>query len=383
MLEALYRGFDGLDISFSIQIGNQLCAGLEAAKAEAQKAHRSAPFEWNGVSMTVSETGARGGFAFIASTGIFGATWFFKKPNPQDPWGVRVSCNSFQLAIQGLGRTRSELYQVLDQLQITVPPGAESIGRVDYAVDFLAPDFELCPGHFVMHSNANRADHFEYDPMTTNGRSGRVTSVTVGKMPGRQSIVYDKRAEVIAKHKVGWWEIWNATRSRLGLPLLNPEVRAESRVWRVELRAGKRHLKDRWNIRTWSDLDHRLGDMLAAMMVSIRHTRPCNDLNRSRWPDSVLWLAVRQELEQDLFELRNFSDPDLIKYVQREEQDKLLLAQITGLLISRAAILNLDETELVQFVEHSGGEIAHNIKNDLPRYAAKLTYAAGRYHVID
>src|SRR5206468_1118150 len=139
-----------------------------------------------------------------------------------------------------------------------------------------------------------------------NGRSGSVSSVTVGKMPGQQVIVYDKRSEVIAKRKVGWWEIWNATRIRSGAEGLQPDDPAVSRVWRVELRAGKSHLKDRWNIRTWADLDARLGDMVACILNAVRYTRPTpQDSNRSRWLDHDLWQLVRRETQSDLFEMQS------------------------------------------------------------------------------
>lgn len=71
-----------------------------------------------------------------------------------------------------------------------------------YALDFLVPGFILSPENFVMHANARRADHIVYRAMQVNERSGRVTYGTVGKMPGRQVIVYDKRAEITAKRKV-------------------------------------------------------------------------------------------------------------------------------------------------------------------------------------
>src|SRR5687767_9467875 len=100
-MELLYRGFDGLDLSFQGQISAALCTELEAAKEHAQASHAPALVQWNGVNMEVFESGSRGGYAFTASTGRFGATWFFKKPNARDPWGVRVSCASFNLALHG------------------------------------------------------------------------------------------------------------------------------------------------------------------------------------------------------------------------------------------------------------------------------------------
>lgn len=381
MIELLYRGFDGLDLSFQAQISVAFCELLQDAKEKAQQARSTAMIEWGGVLLEVFESGAKGGYAFMASTGEFGSTWFFKKPNARDPWGVRVSCNSFFLATNGLGEARSQIYRVLAAFGIAPNLGEESIGRVDYALDFLMPDFQLIPELFVMHSNANRSDHLEHPEMTINGRSGRVTSVTVGKMPGRQAIVYDKRAEIIAKRKVGWWEIWDANRMRMGQPILQRDAPSECSIWRVELRAGKRLLKDQWNIRTWTDLDARLGDLVTATLDAIRYTTPTMDSNRSRWPESELWSCVRQEVNQDLFEMASFVDPNLVKRVQADAHSRLLLSQIIGSVTTRAAICGISAIKLAEYAAATGNEIAAAIQGSPAHFERKLDGARKRYDV--
>jgi len=382
MIELLYRGFDGLDVSFLGQITTKFADALDAAKIQAQKFRQPEPLEWNGIAMTVSESGARGGYAFQASTGAFGATWFFKKPNIYDPWGLRVSCSSFLLATKGLGGARAYIYEVMEALEIALQPEAESLGRVDYALDFLIPEFTLTPEHFVMHSNARRTDHHETNEFDVVGPSGRVTSVTVGKMPGRQVNVYDKRAEIIAKRKAAWWVIWDAARAKEGFPSLVRDRPSEAPIWRVEIRGGKRHLKDRWAITTWQDLDNRFGDMVAACLDMIRYAMPSGDSNRSRWPDSPLWHAVRCAADEDLFEMRNYADPDLIKAVQRDEHDKLLAQQMTGLLTTRAGILGIEGDALAGFATRAGKQMAQTIEQEPERFAHKLLAAAARYRVI-
>jgi hypothetical protein len=383
MIDLVYRGFDGLDVSFQAQIPPRFEKALAEAKTKARNLRCTASLEWNGFHLAVLETGCRGGYSYIATTGQFGITLFCKKPNVFDPWGVRVSCNSFFLATCGLGGTRAGIYAILRSLGILVSPGAESIGRVDYALDFLMPELALVPDNFVMHSNARRSDHHDLNSLSAAGRSGRITSVTVGKMPGRQVIVYDKRCEIVAKHKPGWWEIWDATRGRAGLPPLARESAAKSTIWRVEIRSGKRHLKDRWKISTWGDLDSRYGDMVAACLDAVRYASPSSDSNRSRWPDSPLWLRVREETGRDLFEMRNFASPDLVKSVQMDEHDKLLAAQMGGLLAARAAIRGIDTMGLPSFAEISGKEMARQIERDPEGYAEKVAKAASRYHVQD
>ncbi len=207
---------------------------------------------------------------------------------------------------------------------------------IPYAVDILAPGFVLDPDCFVMHSQATRADHIEGADVQIHGRSGRCTSVTIGKMPGRQMILYDKRAEVIAKRKAEWWEIWNAKRKAEGAPPLDRSDAAASTVWRAELRAGKRHLKDKWRIRTWADLDDRLGDLMAAALDAVRYCQPMADGNRSRWPDDTLWSTVREQITGDLFEMRSHVDPDLIRKVLRAEHQQMLVGQMSGLSVALA-----------------------------------------------
>lgn len=378
-MELLYRGFDGLDVSFAGRISEKLCRALLDAKEQAQETHQPSILMWNGVALEIGESGARGGYVVIASTGSLGATWFFKRPRAGDPWGVRVSCRSGGLATKGLGATRAELYQTMQALGVELSPEGESLSRVDYALDFLMPEFALVPDHFVMHSNASRADNIELPDMRVNGRSGRVSSVTIGKMPGRQVIVYDKRAEVIARHKVGWWTIWNEPRTVAGLPPLDPADRAQSQVWRVELRAGKSHLKESWNLRRWADLDDRLGDLMAAMLKSIRHCTPNGDSNRSRWPDSQLWQSVASQLSKDLFEMASGAAPDLVKRVELEFHDALLGRQMTGLLTTRAALHGLDLEQLPSFAKFAGNEMCERIKAERDHYAKKLLDAKARY----
>ncbi|CCA91119.1 hypothetical protein [Novosphingobium sp. PP1Y] len=382
MTELLYRGFDGLDVSFQGQISTKFAEALDNAKTQAGKSHQREPLEWNGILLAVFETGAKGGYAFSATTGEFGATWFFKRPSIHDPWGVRVSCSSFLLATKGLGGARAYIYAVMGALDIALQPNAESIGRVDYALDYLLPGFTLTPEHFVMHSNARRADHHEIHEIGVNGRSGRVTSVTVGKMPGRQLIVYDKRAEIVAKRKTAWWDIWDATRSKEGRPTLVRDCPADSPVWRVEIRAGKQHLKTRWRISSWRDLDNRFGDTVTGSLNAIRYATPTDDSNRSRWPEASLWQAVRQEISDDLFEMRNFADPDLTKSVQRDEHDKMLKQQMAGLLTTRAALHGLDTDKLREFAEFCGKEMALEIDKAPPHFAKKLAKAVSRFRTI-
>lgn len=345
-MEVVYREFDGLDVAFKGRIPPDLLSVLEEARDRAVKQMQPVIVTHRGMPLEVAETGARGGYAFRCDTGPDGAIWFFKRPKVGDPWGVRVSVKSLALALYGLGGVRARLYRFMETMGIVVAPCGESIGRVDYAVDILAPTFALLPDNFVMHSHASRADHIEPEPMVRHGTSGRVTSVTVGKMPNRQVIVYDKRREITDRRKVYWWEIWNAARQARGEAPLDPKDRDGSRVWRVELRAGKEHLKRCWGGKSWAHLDDQLGSLLLKALNEIRYVTSTSDSNRARWPDHPIWGLVRREIEGDLFEMMRSLDPHAVREVLRREQIAMLEKQMVGLCASYAAARGLSHSDV-------------------------------------
>lgn len=333
-MKVVHKGFDGLDVSFQSRISDDLTEMLTDAQEEAARTHQPVLLELDQVKMHVADTGAKGGYAFRCDTGPDGETWFFKKPNPRDPWGIRVSVKSLSLALYGLGGVRARLIDFMDAIDAPYPDGAESIGRVDYCIDILMPNFQLIPENFVMHSNSTRTDNHE---MEVYGKSGKTTGVRIGKMPGRQVAIYDKRADIIAKQKKEWWEIWNANLKAENLPPLNPEDKYNSQVWRVELRAGKKHLKEKWQVRRWCDLDDKLGDVFLHTLEAIRYCIPGMDLNRSRWELDNVWRLVTEELRGDLFEMSCNAEVNAIKEIIREQYKEMLQNQILGLIAGLTA----------------------------------------------
>jgi hypothetical protein len=285
------------------------------------------------------------------------------------------------LALYGLGGVRARLYEFLAAIGAEV--GAESISRVDYAVDLLIPGFTLDPACFVMHSHTDRQDRLAFDEMGIGGKAGRVTSVTVGHMPRRQLIVYDKRAEVIQTRKVHWWEIWNADRRARGLPELDPKDRATSRVWRVEVRAGKEHLKDHWNVRTWADLDAKAGDVFASVLRAIRYTEPNADTNRSRWPNHPVWGVVEREITGDLFEMTSGAEPERVKTVTRNHLKEVLMKQLVGTAASLAVACDMRGTDELEDLPDSVKRTIDRYMCEEPeRFDEKLGRAESRYHFI-
>ncbi|MCC3305845.1 hypothetical protein [Sneathiella sp. HT1-7] len=380
MMKLIHKGFDGLDIAFQSRIPEELAALLETAKEEAAASHETQLLDYNGALMHVAESGAQGGYAYRVDTGPDGETWFFRKPNPRDPWGIRVSVKSLSLALYGLGGVRTRLFDFMEVIGAPYPDGAESIGRVDCCLDFLIPGFQLFPEHFVMHSRCSRIDNHE---MEVHGRSGRVTGVRIGKMPGRQIAIYDKRADVIAKRKAEWWEIWNANLKADGLPPIDPQDRDASQVWRVECRAGKKLLKDRWDIRKWTDLDDKLGDLMQETLSAIRYCIPSSDTNRARWPIDPLWDRVQHEMRFDLFEMSCNASPSAVKEIIRHEHAEMLGRQITGLSASYAAILEDRRAASPETLPETVQKLVYeSLCRDTEYFYSKLKKAERRYVFI-
>ena len=382
-MHVVHRGFDTIVLAIEANISAELNAALDAARDAAEDARRALPFTYGGADFDIRDYGGNG-YRYILQGGPLEVTWFFKKPNPRDPWGIRISIGSSFLATQGLGAARAYIDNTLTRLGVKYEAHQVSIARADFCVDVLAPDFVLNPDQLVIHSHANRADYQTSAPdLTSNGKSGAYTSVTAGKMPGRQVIIYDKRREVIDKQKPIWWDIWNANLARDGLLALDPSDASQSRVWRIEIRAGKSLLKDRWNIRTWADFDAKFGDVVAEAFEKVRYCLPSTtDTNRARWPLAPIWELAAQEAEGDLFEMRSYLAPDAVKHVHREEQIRIILALVAGNMTTLAALEGVEAGALQDYAGGLGKRVGDGFAAEPERAEDKLNAAAARYRFI-
>jgi hypothetical protein len=311
-----------------------------------------------------------------------GETWFFKRPSTlKDPWGVRVSCNALPLAMGGLTKVRQQIEATLAALGMTVKPGDEAIARVDVACDILAPHFVADRDCVVAHGQTTIKD-ITPEMMQVVGRSGRVESITIGKNPNRQVVIYDKRAEVIAKSKGYWWPIWNAALADQGLPPLDPKDRESSAVWRLELRAYKRHLKDKWGVTTWGDLREKLPEILHYTLCDIRYTQPTADTNRARWPDHPIWGLAHEAFGRDMSDLASMVDRAVIDDLLRARSDEALRAQITSSLLSRAALHKVADAQIETFSRGTLDQLLRDWKRNPERIDEKLARARVRYGAV-
>tara|TARA_R110000850_G_scaffold275299_2_gene414453 strand:- start:30211 stop:31350 length:1140 start_codon:yes stop_codon:yes gene_type:complete len=376
-VELLHKGFDALDLAYAVHFPAKFMPKLLNAKQQAKETGYPVMVSLDGVDFNVASTGARGGYAFRCDTGSAGEIWFLKQPSTNDPWGVRVSVSAVQCALAGLARVKTRIEEKLQRLGMALRQGQESIARVDFALDFIMPGFTLVADNFVMHPRAVRMLHGEISEYKEAGRTGRTQSVTVGKNPGRQIIVYDKRAEVLAKGNTHWPVVWNKAREKQGLPAIDLNDREASQIWRVELRAYKRHLKEDWNVASWWQLQEKLPAIMDGLLTDIRYTQPSLDTNRSRWPDHPLWNRVRSELQGHLFEMKSFASETAIKELSDAEREQMLKSQIAGCLIALAATRKIEFVDLAAFTQKASQEILTMFRDHPAKTERKLAQSKG------
>ncbi|WP_133117377.1 hypothetical protein [Paramylibacter kogurei] len=398
----LHQGFDTLALAIEANIGPELHAYLETEKTRADKERRDVLINYNGVEMLLKPHGGNG-YSYIASGGPDGATWFFKKPNAKDKWGIRLSFGSFFMALHGIHAAKAHCEHVMERLGIRYAPHQVSISRIDFCIDILAKNFTLIPENFVMHSSTGRRDHITADDVSVNGKSGRTTSVTVGQSRNRQVIIYDKTSEIAAKGKSHWWQIWhhnlyenpsNCTKyddiKRNFKFMKSSEMlrnymknHKSSRIWRTEFRAGKDLLKDRWGIRTWEQLFEKFGDLCREMGAVIRYTEPQeNDPNRARWPNHLLWEIACAEINRDLINMRSGADPNPLKEVHREQHISLIFRNILGSSIALAALKDANFENLPKCFDELAKEMNETVSANAEKTKKQLREAGERYLFI-
>jgi hypothetical protein len=374
-IECLYVGFDGLDVAFQGGLPEAALEVLQSAREDAQGQMRPVLAHIGVLKAHVAETGSRGGYRYRFDTGEDGEIWFVKHDARVDQWNIRVSVKSFALMLHGYEFVRNRLYDRLKAMGATI--SAESVGRVDLAVDLRIPDFQLEPNLMVAHSHCERDTYADAEASTARVHfAGRIpSSLTIGKMPGLQTIIYDKRREGIQKQKWHWFDRWGVN------------WREKQPVWRVEVRAGKRHLKAYWRVTAFEDLDATLADIVTAAMAKIRYLDPTDhDSNVTRRAEHPLWTRVRDELLAHL-DARGIVCCGVVPGQQITGKRSVLKALyrklITGLAAPYAAIYGLESTSAEKIVEKISSDIRAEIRRNPERFANKVTSAKDRMILIE
>lgn len=361
----LHAGYDGLDVAFQGRVDPHFLDMLEAAKAEAREQQTNAHRAWRGLDFEVYPSGTSG-YSFIVDTGPDGEIWMFQKTTDPSRWSIFVSVKAMGLAMEGLWKIKARLWQRLEMFGAYVVD--HSINRVDFAVDFEAPDFALQPENIVAHWRSTVSEYQPLEPQDAHiVRQGRkVNSVTVGKMPNKQVIIYDKRREVIDKRKKWWFEIW--------------DVPPETQVWRLEVRAGKRYLKEKFDLTTFDDFDRMGGEVFEAILGDMDlKLEGQDDQNITRQASHPFWTAAVEAITARVVSTIDPDAQEAVKVVWRDQKREQYEALMGGLAASFSFVKGFgDDFDPLTIGAAVGGAIAARIDQDRAKFISARKRAANR-----
>lgn len=322
----VHQGFDKLDVAFTGGFDPDLFALLNALKEKAQREDEPQLTEIGPgmIPVHVHDRGMRGGFAFHLSNAPLGANFYVKENVNQTEWNLFATSLAEGLLGQGFTGYFDRICTDFRAMGATL--GKESVNRVDYAVDFACPRFDLRPERFVCPPRTKTRTHYGAGALSddlapivlTCGR--RVESVTAGKMPGRQIIVYNKGVEALQKRKLIWPERWG----------FDPRA-ADLEVWRVEMRAGKHELKEHYGLTTFQDVLDGIGDVFMHAIRDVRYLSDTQtDSNVTRADKHPLWIALQDALSGGLNMHQSGLAPGRIIEIQRQELIARCLDNVAG-----------------------------------------------------
>ena len=373
MYQVLYAGFDTLDIAFEATLPQEALDVLEQARNQAEASQKEEPVKIGRAQETflIKPHGQRGGFRYIVTNGPTGAIFSIKKnaTNPND-WNLFVSVRALCLLTKGYDCTKAWLHDILAAMGFTIK--SHSVNRLDYAVGILAPDFRLDPNCFITPAQSKIGMFWSKDTLLDDDgnkaqammRSNNFESVTIGKMPNRQVIVYDKRRAAIDLKTPYWFEAWGINKDDLG-----------ARVWRVEIRAGKGVFEKKLLKRPLSAIEAIFGDYLRNTANQVRYVSSRNDTsNVTRAKLNPLWRLLAEHLA----ELPESSEPALpearVIEIIRQQRHDMALKQAFGNLLNALLLNGISpediSMELPKLAENAATAYANNLGHYLLRNKA-------------
>lgn len=358
-MDIKHVGMDSLYVAFKGCLSRKALRELEQARSLAKDRGEPEYFEFNGLEGLVLShgTSAKQGYRYILNTGEDKETWQIKSSEDPMQWNIFVEVRAIQLAVDGYFEVKKRLYDTLNMLGcITLE---ESINRVDVAVDIQCDDFEQPdPLKFICHSHATVKRHYDQDNETEGFRvvgNRKITSITIGQIPGRQVIIYDKRREAVYKQKAHWFEIWGQDKKDC------------PQIWRVEARFGKKYLSEQ-NIKTFDALEKHLSRLVDKCLTDIRMVDEVHQSNVSRSRTHELWDIAKNRLMQVLEGFVRQADRTRIMEVCQNEYNTMLEKQMRGLLATLAASKGLD---VVECLSRLPSMMANSVKNYLQEEEGK------------
>ena len=295
MYQVLYSGYDTLDIAFSGAFPNAVLEILEAARTDAESFEKEQPAQIgpDNVPVLVKPNGRRGGFRYVFDNGPTGAIFAAKKNTDPKQWNLFVSVRALRLLTLGYTGTKNWLHETLAAMGFQITE--ISVNRIDFAVDILAPTFKLDIANFIAPAQAKARPYWSKENWTENEvnapksvlRGRRIESVTIGTMPNRQVIVYDKRRAALDKRELYWFDAW-------GLDKNDPSAQ----VWRIEIRAGRDSLSKLTIKRPYESVEAVAKGFFIKAAEEIRYVDESrNQKNITRVPSHAIWNVLQATLK--------------------------------------------------------------------------------------
>ena len=296
MYQVVYSGIDTLDVAFKGAFSKSVLETLETARTDAETSDQVQPAQLGpGLSpVLVKPSGRKGGYRYVFDNGPAGAIFAAKPGCDPTQWNLFVSLRALRLLTLGYEGSKAWLSDTLAAMGFDIT--GISVNRIDYAVDIHAPSFELDIENLITPAQAKARSHwskeswFEEDKHQPKSvlRGRRFESVTIGTMPNRQVILYDKRRAAFDKRELYWFDAWHLDQN-------DPT----SRVWRAEIRAGRDALaKLIPHERTYEAVEAQLKPFLTKTTQDIRYLEgPSAQKNVSRIPSHKLWAALQETHE--------------------------------------------------------------------------------------
>jgi hypothetical protein len=338
--QILYSNFDKLQMAFKANFLKEHLDLLEETKKKAQETHEKELIFLNGVPVHVDEKGMqRYKYSFKTEEENI---YFVNDSNKEDAYNLIIAISSKSFMLYGYSESIARIKRNLQTWGVEIKK--EALSRVDFCVDFLVPDdFEIEPNNFIRHQNTSlhtygktakiAEEPAEQDDTYIAYYGGKIETCTVGKMPNKQITIYNKTNEIKKRKKNEWYDVW--------------KVKEGSRVFRVEIRAGKDYLKDYWNMRSFKDLEEMAGDMFLKLTQTIRYTQQATE-KRDYKALHPIWAMVREQLQNVFSYSVNGLDNNKLKEVKREEKINLLNKHLEGLGTTLAFFTNASAEKVNQ-----------------------------------
>jgi hypothetical protein len=292
-------------------------------------------------------------------------------------WNVKVTFHPPVLWEMGIEKARENLIDILFKEIRPVGDDWARVSTAHYAFDFYAPEFdnEMRPeilNNFVCVSGVKKRvmGKLDFDFFMKGARG---ETVTLGTKRALQLQIYDKTTEIKEFSGKYWmYDLW----AQSGLEI---NENSPARIWRVEIRFGKDHLKnrDKSDMRRFECLIPCIFELCCEALENRRLTCPnYKDSNKARWHMHPLWTAIFDACG---------NPPERIplgRIIEKtsQEMEEMFLMNVAGDLRSRGVMKHgkYDREEAQKFIER----ILDQIEND-PEHELKVERAQERYKYID